>query len=105
MLQDLEDTILTSEGVWPDLISDIATNVIRAPLLRYTKSMAEYCGIALERGVNSGAVWNLVTTTWDAYFTDMPLVDGAPLLLVPKSLVRCRMDFVLDEYYDHYPLE
>ncbi|MBM4410528.1 MAG: hypothetical protein FJ037_04255 [Chloroflexi bacterium] len=105
LLQDLEDTILTTEGVGPDLISDIATKVIRAPLLRYTQSMAEYYGIALTKGVNSGAVWNPVTTTWDAFFTEMPIVDGAPLLLVPKSIVRRRMDFDLDEYYDHYLLE
>lgn len=47
LLQDLEDTILVIPGIGPDLVSDITTNVIRGPLIRYTQEMAEEHGMEL----------------------------------------------------------
>ncbi|HEY0388417.1 MAG TPA: hypothetical protein VGC71_08245 [Gaiellales bacterium] len=37
MLEDLEDSILLVRGIGYDIVSDITTNVIREPLIRYTE--------------------------------------------------------------------
>lgn len=105
LLSDLEDTILLIEGIGPDLISDIATNVIRQPLIDYTHDAAEDLGIELVSGVASGPMWDPGAGRWIADFVELPVADGRRLLLVPKAIVRMRMDYDADEYFQHYILE
>jgi len=45
LLEDLEDTALMVELIDRDRVSDIATNIIRGPLIEYTQSMCHYYGI------------------------------------------------------------
>jgi hypothetical protein len=103
LLSDLEDTILLIEGIGPDLISDIATNVIRQPLIHYTHDAAEDLGIALVSGVASGPMWDPGAGRWIADFVELPVADGRRLLLVPKAIVRKRMDYDADEYFQRRP--
>lgn len=42
LLEDLEDTILMVEGIDVDIVSDITTNIIREPLIRYTQDACSY---------------------------------------------------------------
>lgn len=105
LLEDLEDTILMIEGISSDIISDMTTNIIRAPLIRYTQSMAEFYGIPLIPEVNSGPLWDPGDRRWYSEFTPMPVGPDGKLLLVPKVIVRTRMDYDPDEYYRHYLLE
>ncbi len=35
LLEDLEDTVLMIEGISVDIVSDMATNIVRGPLIRY----------------------------------------------------------------------
>src|ERR1700761_2550079 len=42
LLEDLEDTALMVEGIDRDRISDITTNLIREPLIRYTQEISRY---------------------------------------------------------------
>jgi hypothetical protein len=51
LLEDLEDTVLMIKGISVDIVSDIATNIIRAPLIQYTQQMCEWHGIPMEVGV------------------------------------------------------
>ena len=53
LLEELEDTILMIEGISSDIISDIATNIIRRPLIRYTQETAKYYSIPLVPDVDS----------------------------------------------------
>ena len=39
LIEDLEDTVLMIEGISIDIVSDMATNIIREPLIRYTQQM------------------------------------------------------------------
>jgi hypothetical protein len=105
LLTDLEDTILLIEGVGPDLISDVATNVIRQPLIHYTQDVATDLGIPLIPDVASGAMWDPSKKAWVAEYVDLLRADGRRLLLVPKIIVRQRMDYDPDEYFRHYILE
>jgi len=105
LLEDLEDTILMIEGISSDRISDITTNVIREPLIEYTQSMASYYGIQLVTEVNSGPMWDPKRRRWYSELVSLPVTDWGKLLLVPKVIVRRRLDYDIDEYYRHYLLE
>jgi hypothetical protein len=105
LLEDLEDTILMVEGISSDIISDITTNIIREPLIHYTQQMARYYGIPLQNDIPSGSIWYPASKQWNSRFEEMPITDYGKLLLVPKAIVRLRMDYSVNEYYRHYLLE
>jgi hypothetical protein len=103
LLTDLEDTILMIEGIRNDLISDIVTNVLRQPLVRYTQHACEDLGIPMEDSIYPGGpFWDPGAEQWYQDLVALPVADKRPLLLVPKVIVRKSMDYDADEYYDHY---
>jgi hypothetical protein len=105
LLVDLEDTALMVEGIDRDLVSDIATNIIRAPLILYTNEMCTRYGIPTESGVASGALWDPDKKEWFQQLVDLPIAgDYGKVLLVPKLAVRSKMNFDRDEYFWHYIL-
>jgi hypothetical protein len=103
LLQDLEDTAIMVPGIGSDRVSDITTNVIRPRLIEYTQSAAEMYGIPIEQ-IESGQMWNPETEAWEARFVDQPVVNDERLLLVPKAVVRYRLDFDPGVYYTRHIL-
>jgi hypothetical protein len=104
IITDLEETVLLIPGIGPDLISDLITNIIRGSLISYTQLICAHYNIPLVEGVASGPIWDASTHTWREEFTSMPVVNGRRLLLVPKFIVRKKLDFDAGAYYDHYIL-
>ena len=102
LLSDLEDTILMIPNIGPDLISDITANVLRERLMDYTRDIAAEYLLDLTPGVHVGPIWNPHSHSWEQRFDEILIADGRPLVLVPKAVVRKRLDFDADEYYDHY---
>jgi hypothetical protein len=100
LLSDLEDTALLLDGVRPDLISDITTNVIRGALIGYTQAICEFYGIDLVEQY-TGPVWNPNALEWQEGFERLPRADDEVLLLVPKSIVRLHLTVSADRYYNH----
>lgn len=105
LLEDLEDTILMVEGIASDLISDITTNVIREPLIHYTQDMARQYDIPLTPGIDSGPLWDPLQHRWYSELVPLPRTTWGKLLLVPKAIVRRRMEYDVGEYYRLYLLE
>jgi hypothetical protein len=105
LLEDLEDTVLMVDGISIDIVSDITTNIIRGPLIRYTQERCRWHGIPMEQEVNSGSLWNPEKHRWESKLVELPIAGGMRLMLVPKSIVRQHLDFNPDEYYRHYLLE
>src|SRR5262249_48762160 len=105
LLEDLEDTILMVEGISSDIVSDITTNLIREPLIRYTHDACQYYGIPIEPDIDSGPLWDPHEQQWGAIYVPLPVAAGRKLLLVPKAIVRRRMDYDSEEYYNNYILE
>ncbi|WP_435055192.1 hypothetical protein [Micromonospora aurantiaca (nom. illeg.)] len=101
LLSDLEDSALLVPGIGKDIISDIATHILRGALIGYTQRACEYYGIPLERQ-HSGHIWNPDELRWDEGWVDLPRADEAPLLLVPKSIVRFEMTLDKDKYYNGF---
>lgn len=104
LIQDLEETALMVEGIAFDKVSDIATNIIRQPLIAYTQAMAEIYGIPVQRQ-DSGPLWDPSTGRWFNEFVELPRAGDRKLLLVPKFIVRKRLHYNASDYFDHYVLE
>jgi len=104
LLEDLEDAILMVEGVGPDLVSDMLINIIREPLVNYTTAMCQLYDIPLTSGVASGSLWDPASHSWHQEFVSLPMTPHGKLILLPKSIVRHRMLYDLQEYYTHYIL-
>lgn len=103
LLEDLEDTLLMIDGIGPDIVSDITTNIIRPKLIEYTQEMCQFHGIGTSE-VSSGPIW-VPKSGWKAELVQLPVLDHKRLLLVPKAIVRIHMDYDVDEYFRHYLLE
>lgn len=102
LLSDLEDMALFIGGIDKDIVSDITTNIIRGPLLRYTQGMCEIYGIPMTPGVWPGPLWDLQTHKWTSVYEQMPLAAGRKLLLVPKVIVRRQITYSSSDYSTNY---
>jgi hypothetical protein len=101
LLQDLEDTAFLVPGVGRDLLSDMATQIIRGPLIKYTQRMCEYYDIPLEEQYG-GSVWNPDNLEWEEGYVALPRTPEGTLLLVPKSIVRHEPIFTNSKYFNGY---
>ncbi len=105
LVTDLEDTALLIDGIGIDIISDITTNIIRGPLIEYTKVVSEQYGIPLSAGIPSGPVWEPLSKKWVEGFETLPMTPSGKILLVPKAIVRGHLAYNLDDYYRNYLLQ
>lgn len=105
LIEDLEDTILMVEGIGSDIVSDITTNILREPLVNYTRDVCTAYGIPLTPDVDCGPMWDPATHDWYTELGKLPMTPYGRLILVPKVLVRRRMHYNADEYYNHYLLD
>lgn len=106
LLEDLDETLLLVEGVGPDLVSDITTNVIRPILIKYTQDACERYGIPVVPDVVSGNIWDPAARRWtNGFHTPLPMVNDRKLLLVPKVFARRALAYDAGEFYREYILE
>lgn len=106
LLEDLEDSTLMVDGIDRDRISDITTNLIREPLIHYTQDMCRHYAIKLRKDVASGALWSPSERRWtDGALVELPYARASKLLLVPKTIVRKKLDYDPGEYFNHFVLE
>lgn len=103
LLVHLEDAVLLVHGIGPDIVSDIATNLIRLPLIQYTQAMCSLYGIPTRPDVWSGPIWDSVSKDWtEGTYVPLPMAAGRRLVLTPKSIVRRHLAYDAKEYYgDH----
>lgn len=104
LIQDLQDNILFVEGFGKDKLSDMTTNIIHKNLIEYTKNQCILHGIPLMPNVPSGFYWNRRTFNWEQEYTDMLVIEGRIILLVPKGVVSFCNDYTPYRYYNHFVL-
>ncbi len=104
LIEDLEDTVLMIEGISIDIVSDMATNIIREPLIRYTQQMCTQYEIPTFPDVESGPLWSSRDRRWYMKFTHLPIAGSGKLLFVPKVLVRTHLQYDAGEYFRHFLL-
>ncbi len=103
LIENIEDVRLFIEGVDKDKISDMVANIIRLPLIEYTKQQCKLYGIQL-RTSETGYYWNKDTSSWDRGHDEMLIVDDKKYLLFPKNLVSDFKYYSAEEYFRHYIL-
>ncbi|RUP09258.1 hypothetical protein [Hyphomicrobium sp.] len=102
LLEELADCDLFVEGIGPDKLSDITTNIIRRPLIEYTQDQCKLHGIALLGSYPSGRYWDIEERCWRSDYHALPVVGKKPVILVPKYSVRRKMCLDAQEYYSHH---
>lgn len=103
-LRSLEECELMIEGIGYDKISDLTTNVIRGTLANYTKDQCCLHGIPT-REVAMDPSFSLEAQDWVSDYLPLPVVNGKPILLVPKAVARFKGTYNHQQYYRHFALE
>lgn len=89
-VRHIEEMQLFAVGIGPDRVSDIAANLMKSFLIAYTQRQAALWQIPVQSGAPLPHVFDFDDLSWfDGHF-DLPVspVDGAPMLLVPRRIVR-----------------
>jgi len=103
LIEHLEDTALLVEGIGVDRVSDITTNILREKLIEFTVEMAEKYKMELVEA-NSGPIWSAEANEWTNSQIPMLAPNGSPLILIPRTVARWKMDYDPGEYYRGYVL-
>jgi len=103
-LKDLDEYEMFIPGIGPDMVSDLATNIIKGELLTYTEEQCFLLGVSVEK-VNSGRYWDGAARNFVSRYADLPICEGNPVILVPKSAVRVRLVPNHDHFYSRFVLD
>lgn len=89
-VKHVEEMQLLSAGIGPDRVSDISANVLKRFLIGYTQRQCAIWGLPLRRGVPVDHIFDAASADWTDSYEDLPVspIDGSPILLVPRRLVR-----------------
>lgn len=104
LIQDIEDNLLFVEGFGKDKLSDMTTNIITKHLIDYTKEQCKLHKIELSNDVPSGFYWNRQSTQWEQELTEMLVINGRKIILVPKGIVSFCNIYTPSKYYNHFVL-
>jgi hypothetical protein len=104
LIQDIEDNIIFVEDFGKDKLSDMTTNIIRKHLIEYTQAQCNLHNIPLNKDVPSGYYWDIADADWTNIYTEMLVIQGRVILLIPKGIVSYKSEYVPEKYYDHFVL-
>lgn len=103
-LSSLEECELMIEGIGHDKISDLTTNVIRGPLLKYTLDQSNLHNIPVQE-IAANPEFDINTMTWNARYALLPVWDEQPILLIPKAFTRRVPTYDHRQYYHRFVLD
>ncbi|MDD7973189.1 hypothetical protein [Roseinatronobacter alkalisoli] len=104
LLEELAECDLFVPGIGSDKISDITTNIIRHPLIKYTQEQCALHDIDLQGDYPSGRYWDIDAGAWRHDYVRLPVVAQKRLILVPKYTVRRKMALTSQEFYSQHIL-
>lgn len=100
----IEDLLLFVDGIGPDKISDMTTNIIRKNLWEYTKKQCQLWDIPLKNNIETNYCWDNVNKKWIKYKGDSLVIDKKRILLVPKNFVSICKIYTSNGLYDKFIL-
>ena len=104
LMEDIEDFRIFVPNVDKDKVSDMVANIIKWHLIEYTQNQCKLWGMPLQEGVPSGAYWDSDKREWTNQYTDMLIVGGKKVILVPKRVVSYSKEYADKNYLQHYVL-
>jgi hypothetical protein len=102
LLSELAETELFIPGIGSDKVSDLTTNILRGPLLDYTKREAQLWGMPLTANLALPAIWDPNLEDWVQAPRETIVVAGSPVILVPKFAVRKVLSLNSQEFYNDH---
>lgn len=92
---------LVAVGIAQDRTSDMAANLIKEYLIRYTQKQCQQLGIPLVSGVPIEHIFDFRTMSWYDDYVDLPIspINNSPLLFVPRRIVRTLPWINYDDYF------
>lgn len=105
LVSELSECDLFIDGVGPDKISDMATNIVRRHLIAYTQRQCDLHNVNLAAKVPSGFIWDESRRIWREEYAYLPVYAGQKLLLVPKNFVRRTPAMNSQDYLNKHILE
>lgn len=99
LLKDIEDTALHVEGIGPDNISDIITNIIRLDLIHYTQSQCDLYKIETH-STTTKIYWDEQSQDFVHGDEKMLFINGKKILLVPKKILRKKLSINYKDFYE-----
>ncbi len=91
-------------GINQDKISDITANILKNQLIVYTQEQCDKLGIPMSR-VPVSNVFDLETFNFRSFYTELPVINTRPKILLPLPSVRIVPELSKDKYYRNYVLE
>ncbi|MFD3266334.1 hypothetical protein [Phenylobacterium ferrooxidans] len=102
LLSELAEAELFIEGIGSDKISDLTTNILRGPLLHYTREQANLWNMPLTANVALSPIWDPNREDWIQAPRETLVIDGKPVILVPKFSVRKILTLNSQEFYNNH---
>ena len=103
-LENIEDLRVLVEGLDKDMLSDMLTNILKKYLIIYTKEQCQLNNIPLTDNGPTGAYWNGFKHEWETVYDSRLIIDGKPVLLVPKRIVSFCFEGSSEKYRQHFVL-
>jgi len=95
MIKDIFDCQVFIPRVYRDKVSDFISNIIQKNLVEYTQKECVKYNIPMQQ-VNSIRYHNIDINKWDKVKVHLPVHNGKPIILIPKTVVRNK------QYFDYY---
>ncbi len=104
-ISDIGECELFVEGMGSDRISDMTIGILKKRLIGFTQNVCRQYNIEMRRGTAMSDVWNPETMRVESGYYDMPVINNIPRILIPKLIVRYRMSYDNDKFYNSYVLD
>lgn len=103
-LKDIEDAALLIPGIGKDKVSDMVTNICMSHLVEFTNQQAKLHAIP-QKTVGRWKLWDPTTKKWiKGKPVELPVYNGKPILLVPKTIVNTDLAVNNYDFYNKYIL-
>jgi len=104
LIQDIEDNVIFIDGFGKDRLSDMATVILKKHLIEYTKNQCNYHNIKLTPNKQTGYYWDSKSQQWNQDITDLLIIEGRHIILVPKGIVSFSKVYTPYRFFQHYVL-
>lgn len=103
-IKDIADCALMIPGINRDKISDITANILKRQLIDFTQKQCNKLNIPMRR-VPINNAFDYDTLTFSSFYSELPVINGKPKILLPISSIRREPQLSKDKYYRNFVLE
>ncbi len=103
-IKDIADCALMIPGINRDKISDITANILKKNLIEFTQQQCKKHNIPTKKvPINNAFDYN--TLSFTSFYTELPVINDLPKILLPINSVRRDPQLSKDKYYRNFVLE